>query len=1098
MKRLLFPIVTFLLLSGCIREKDRLFRSCTPAETGITFRNDLQASDVLNAFNFTNFYNGGGVGIADFNQDGIPDICFTANQAAPELYIGRGALQFEKAAESGLKNPGWVTGISIVDINQDGWPDIYLSMAQHSTFERTANQLYINQKTTQPSFRQEAEAYSLAYEGFTTQAAFFDYDQDGDLDAFLLNTAPDFANPNYLRTSLNDGSHPSADKLFKNTGKQADGTWHFEDASAEAGIRYEGLGLGLALVDVNQDGFTDIYCSNDFQSDDLLYLNQGDGTFRNVIRQAVKHTSMYGMGIDAADFNNDSHRDIFQLDMLPEDSERQKQMIAKGDYDKKQLSVSPPYNYQLQYMRNSLQVNLGTGDTIPSFSEQGFLYQVAATDWSWSVLMADYDLDGWKDVFITNGYRKNVTDLDFITYNKNQNMFGNSQTQEANRELILQEIPEIKLKNYAFKNVPHERFQNTSTLWGLDQASYSNGAAYADLDLDGDLDLVVNNIDEPAFIYENQCIGANSLKVAFQGLEGNLEGIGATVKVCTDSLCQVYDYFPVRGYLSSMNTPLVIGLGKNATIDRLEVTWPGGKKQRLSNIAVGQELLLKEADAVKMDSKDPSVSLRFTDVSQRLSFVHRESGYVDFNHTPTLQKMLTRNGPIIGQGDFNGDARTDVVIGGAFGGSPTVVFYQQPDGNFVAGDTLPTEQMEVGAIAVLDANADGKPDIFIAPGASENPMTHKEAFQPLLFLGNGSGFALDTSLPTLTICAESVLATDVNEDGKPDLLIGGSYRPGTYPEVCPSVLLLQEAGTFHQATADWLPENMAIQDMKAVDIDRDGDEDVVMTGHWEAVRLLRKQGKDYVVEDTRLPAGWWNCIQSADIDNDGDTDLILGNEGLNGIYQASAAQPVTLLAKDFNGDGRMDPIWGLFLKDKEVTIHPRGTLTDQIVQYKARYKLFKDYSEADLQDLFTSGDLKGAATYSATELRSGIALNDGTGKFTFRALPLVAQQAPVNDVLTEDLNGDGNLDLLLAGNFYPNEPIFGQSDASSGVLLWGDGTGGFVECPSSESGLKLDGDLRKVTYLKQEKLIVGTRNQGKVAVFQIDTPWEMEANAKGN
>ncbi|MEZ4776542.1 MAG: VCBS repeat-containing protein [Bacteroidia bacterium] len=1083
MKFYAFPLAIFALLIGCVGKQNTLFRSLDTSETGIGFRNDLFPDDTINAFNFTNFYNGGGVGIADFNQDGIPDICFTANQANPELYIGKGSLKFEKVAQTGLLNPGWVTGISIADVNQDGWPDIYLSMAQHTSFKSSVNQLYINQKTQIPSFREEAKAYGLDFAGFTMQTAFFDYDQDGDLDAFMLNTAPDISNPNHLRLSINNGTHPSSDKLFKNTGKQADGTWHFEDASAEAGIRFEGLGLGLALTDVNQDGFTDVYCSNDFQSDDALYLNNGDGTFTNIIKQAVKHTSLYGMGIDAADFNNDSHRDIFQLDMLPEDSERQKQMIARGDYDKKRLSQAPQFNYQLQYMRNSLQVNLGISDTIPMFSEQGFLYNVAATDWSWSVLMADFDLDGWKDVFITNGYRKNVTDLDFITYNKTQNIFGNRQTQEQNRQEILKAIPEIKLKNYAFKNIPNHSFQNTSSSWGIDQASYSNGAAYADLDMDGDLDLVVNNIDEAAFVYENRSIDKNYIEVAFKGLEGNKEGIGASVKIWTDSICQVYDYFPVHGYLSSMNTPLVIGLGNHKTIDQLEITWTGGKKQLFSDVAAGQQLVAEEADAIKTDQKNLPSQALFTEKNSLLKFEHKESNYVDFLRTPTLQKMLTRNGPVIAKGDFDGDTRTDIVIGGAFNGSPTVIFYQQPDGSFIPKDTLPTDQMEVGAIAVFDANQDGIADIFIAPGASENPMTQREAFQPLLFMGNGKGFTLNPSLPPLNISAESVLAQDFNEDGKMDILLGGSYVPDTYPNTCKSVLLVQQDGIFRQAESDWMPDDMAIKDMESVDIDQDGDMDVVMTGYWSGVILLRKKGKEYVRENLNLPSGWWNCVKPADVDNDGDIDLVLGNEGLNCIFKASPSQPVTLYAKDFNADGRIDPIWGLFLKDKEVAIHPLGTLTDQIIQFKKRYQLFKDYSQADLSDLFTSGDLEGAIDYQVTELRSGIARNDGTGKFAFTAFPLAAQQAPVNDLFIEDLNGDGTGDILLAGNFYPNEPIFGQSDASYGVLLLGKGNGKFVECPMDESGLKLDGDVRKIIYLKQEKLIVATRNQGTTLVF---------------
>lgn len=1083
------PVLIFICLGlvSCTSKKDQLFQQLQSSYTGVTFRNDLETNDSLNAFTFTNFYNGGGVGVADFNLDGWPDICFTANQKAPELYLGKGRLQFEKVEQSGLENLGWVTGISIVDINQDGWPDIYLSTAQHHSFQRSGNQLYINQKKNIPSFKEEAAKYGLAYDGFTIQTAFFDYDLDGDLDAFLLNTAPDHSNPNILKPPAHDGNHPSSDKLYRNIGKQIDGTFLYEDVSKQAGIRYEGLGLGIALADFNQDGWTDIYCSNDFQSDDALYLNSADGTFKNVVKFVVKHTSLYGMGVDAADFNNDSFCDIFQLDMLPEHSERQKQMIARGDFDKLLLSLSDPYNYNLQYMRNSLQVNQGIINGLPYFSEQGFMHNVAATDWSWSVLLADFDLDGWKDAFITNGYRKNVTDLDFISYNEHLNMFGNTKTQEINRQQFLKEIPEIRLQNYAFKNIPKEGFQNVSKIWGLDDESYSNGAAYADLDQDGDLDLVVNNIDEQAFVYENlRGTGKNFIKVGLKGPEGNREGIGASIKACIGDACQVYDYFPVRGYLSSMNTPLVIGLGESSRLDRIEISWPGGKKQAIAEVKTGSSLIFDEADAtIPPLVKDSSSGLVFKDAGILPGFHQKESDFVDFRLTPTQQKMLTRNGPAIAKGDFNGDNRTDLVIGGAYHGSPTVVFYQQSNGKFALMDTLPTNQMEVGAIAVLDANQDGINDVFVTPGASERPLTDSAAFLPLLFLGTKIGFTLDTLLPRLNICSESVLAEDFNMDGQIDILLGGSYIPMAYPNTCPSILLIQRNGKFLKEDRQWLPSNVAIKDMKALDIDQDNDLDIVFTGHWQGIGLLRKNGLEYTKEDLGLPEGWWNCIEMADIDFDGDQDLVIGNEGLNSVYKASLQQPLSLFTKDFNKDGRMDPILGLFLANKEVTIHPLGTLTEQIVQYKKRFTRFKDYSKSGLKDLFTANDLKGVNALRAVELRSGICLNNGKGSFTFNALPFEAQKSPTNDLLIEDFNGDEIPDLLLVGNFYPNEPIFGQSDGSFGTLLFGKSGGKFLYCPVPQSGLKLDGDVRKIIFLQHEKLIIITQNQGEVLTYSL-------------
>ena len=1079
------PFLTiYLLLITCTKDKSYLFKRLNASYTGISFSNDLMANDTLNAFNFTNFYNGGGVGIADFNNDGLPDICFTANQKASELYIGKGKLQFEKVNNSGFIHKGWVTGISIIDINQDGWQDIYLSVAAHPSLQHTANQLYINQKTTIPSFKEQAADYGLAYEGFTTQTAFFDYDRDGDLDAYLLNTAPDHSNPNNLRPTVNDGSHPSSDKLFKNVGRQADGTFRFEDASLEAGIRYEGLGLGIALADFNEDSFIDIYCSSDFQSDDALYLNQGNGTFRNVIKQVVKHTSLYGMGVDVADFNNDLRQDIFQLDMLPDNSERQKQMIARGDFDKKQLSTSPQYGYNLQYMRNTLQVNQGVMDSLPYFSEQGLMYNIAMTDWSWSVLMADYDLDGWKDIFITNGYRKNVTDLDFINYNQNQNMFGDAKSQEQNRQQFLAAIPEIKLSNYGFKNIPNTNFQNVSEEWGLNELSYSNGAAYADLDLDGDLDLVINNIDENAWIYENRSHQKNYIKIAFKGAAGNLEGIGTKVQLCTNDTCQIYQYFPVRGYLSSMNTPMVIGLGKHQKIDRLEITWSSGKKQIIENVTAGQSYYFEEANATKINTVAQNVPQPFFKKTDNLKHIHQPSDFVDFRQTPTLQKMLTRNAPVLAQGDFNGDQLPDIVIGGTYRGSPTIVYHQQPNGNFLAADTL-TTSITVGDIALLDANKDGLLDIFLVPGVSERPISAEKAYQPLLFLGAGNGFALYETLPNVAICSESVLATDLNADGFTDLLLGGGYLPNAYPQYCPSVLLTVKDGKLSQMDAPWLPKNMAIKAMKALDVENDGDQDLLLTGHWENIKLLRNNGNTYTLEDLNLPKGWWNCIQTADLDGDNDLDLVLGNEGLNTVYKATPEQPVTLLAKDFNQDGRIDPIFGTFLANQEVAIHPLGTLSDQIVQFKKRFTQFQSYATTDLQNLFTAPERKDAQRLQVTELRSGIATNDGKGNFTFQPLPFAVQQAPINDLLIHDFNADGILDLLLIGNFYPNESIFGQSDASFGNLLLGKGNLEFELHPLPKSGLHLDGDMRKILLLTQQKLLVATQNQGEVLTYSF-------------
>jgi hypothetical protein len=1087
MKSRYLPFLSVLaLFSACNGNSDKLFRQLPETHTGVGFSNDLTSNDELNAFNFTNFYNGGGVGVADFNQDGIPDICFTANQKDPEVYVGKGKMQFEKVRNPGLQNNGWATGVSICDINQDGWPDIYISMANHPSLKNTENQLYINQRTEIPSFKEEAAKYGLNYSGFTTQAVFFDYDKDGDLDAFLLNTDPDSGNPTHFRQAVNDGSSPSTDKLFENTGKQEDGTFRYEDISQKAGITYEGLGLGVALADFNNDGYIDIYCSNDFQSDDVLYLNNGDGTFKNIAKKSLKHTALFGMGIDAADFNNDGYTDILQLDMLPEDSERQKQMIARNDYEKKRLSVSPPFNYNLQYMRNMLQVNMGISDSIPYFSEQGLMYDVATTDWSWSVLLADFDLDGFKDIHISNGYRKNVTDLDFVSFHKNQAVFGDPESRRIAQSEIIKDVPEIKLKNYAFKNIPGKSFQDISEEWGLDGLSYSSGVAYADLDLDGDLDLVVNNIDEKAFIYENTAENKNYLKVELKGKEGNLEGIGATVKVYSGDTAQFYQNFPAKGYLSSMNTALVIGLG-SSSIDSLEVIWPDQTAQKIYEVPKNQTLTLLQSDASDYASPEkPEEQFLFHKLDGILAYMHREGQYVDFHKAPTLQKMLSRNGPVIAKGDFNRDGLEDVVVGGAFNGSPTVVFLQKSDGKFVSSDTLDYGQTEVGDLVVFDADGDGKHDILLVSGYNENTPFESKAYHPKLFLNTEKGFTLSDGIPSLNVCSQSVLVADFNSDGQPDILIGGEYVPERYPEYDRNVLLINNRGKFSEKKEAWLENRFGIKNMIQADIDNDGDEDILLTGNWAGVLLLRNDGKSFNPVDLNLPKGWWNTIAATDIDNDGDLDLVLGNEGLNSLFKASEKEPVTIMGKDFNDDGRFDAIYGLYLKGKEVAVHPLGTLADQIIQFKRRYINFTDYSKSSLKDLFTSGDLKGAIKLKATELRTGIAINDGKGNFTFKVLPMEAQQAPVQSIIAADFTGDGNNDLLLVGNFFDNESSIGQSDASFGVLLKNNGSAEFKAIPGRKSGLFLPGNTRNALFLKDQNMLLVSQNNDKVVSFKVN------------
>ena len=676
-------------LTACQQDTPTLFESLPSSQTHVTFTNALTPTEQLNGFTFTNFYNGGGVGIGDFNNDGFPDVFFTGNQVSCRLYLNQGkkgeGFAFDDITETaGLTTSRWCSGVVVTDINQDGWLDMYVSVASHPALKQAENLLFVNQGLTdgKPVFREMAKDYGLADPSFTTQSAFFDYDLDGDLDVFLLNSAPDFQNPAHLRPVVSDGTHPSTGKLYRNDRGGEIGHPVFKNVSTEAGITYDELGLGLVISDFNKDGYPDIYCSNDFTSSDILYQNDGNGHFTNVIKQATAHTSMYGMGVDAADLNNDTRPDLMQLDMLPKENSRLKMMLNGQDYDRKEMSVSALYGNQMQYMRNSLQLNLGNlgAANTPLFSEVGLMAGVAQTDWSWATLLADFDNDGWKDIYVTNGYRKNVTDRDFINFTEDFSGFGTTEYNTKKRLDLLNKVPEIPLAHCAFRNKGGASFADASKAWGLNAESFANGAAYADFDNDGDLDLVVNNVDAEAFIYRNrsreQSPNQHYLTIKLQGDSANQQGIGARVTLWQSGKTQYQELSVVRGYLSSMQPLLHFGLGATDKVDSLRVEWPGGRVETRRQVTANQlvTLVSQSAGSTAKPLPDAPQKMLFTDVTDTfpLDFVHQESGFVDFKQTAALQKMLSRSGFALAVGDVNGDGLDDCFLGGSYRVAPPV------------------------------------------------------------------------------------------------------------------------------------------------------------------------------------------------------------------------------------------------------------------------------------------------------------------------------------------------------------------------------------------------------------------------------------------
>ncbi|GAB3949754.1 VCBS repeat-containing protein [Spirosoma harenae] len=1093
------------------------FERLSSDHTHVTFTNKLTPSEQLNGFTFTNFYNGGGVGVGDVNNDGFADLIFTGNQISCRLYLNQGkqgkdAFQFEDITEpAGLTTDRWCSGVSMVDINQDGWLDIYISVASHPTLKHTENLLFINQgvKSGKPVFKEMAAEYGLADPAFTTQSAFFDYDLDGDLDVFLLNTAPDFQNPAHVRPVVSDGSHPSTGKLYRNEGTSSPkGHPVFKDVSKEAGITYDELGLGLVISDLNKDGYPDIYCSNDFTSSDILYLNDGKGHFTNAIKQSMAHTSMYGMGVDAADLNNDGLPDLMQLDMLPKDNNRLKMMLSGQDYDRKQLSISPQFGHQMQYMRNCLQMNLGAVapsplPSAPLFSEVGLMAGVAQTDWSWAALLADFDNDGWKDMYITNGYRKNVTDRDFITFTEDFSGFGTTEYNTKKRLELLDKVPEIPLSHYAFRNKGTGSFDDVSQNWGLHDESYANGAAYADFDNDGDLDLVVNNVDGEAFVYRNQSREQDPTKhylaISLQGDSLNRQGVGATVTLWSGGTMQYGELSLVRGYLSSVEPKLHFGLGSHTKIDSLRVRWPDGRVEVKRNLLADQIITLTHSRASVSNKRSPSVPTKplFADVTTNypIDFVHVESDFVDFKQTAAMHKMLSRSGFALAVGDVNGDGLDDCFLGSSYRGNPACLFWQTASGTFAKHPFPAITEQEATSALFFDADGDKDLDLYVVYGSNERPESEKAFYQDQLYLNDGKGAFSQASagtLPDVSGSGSCVVATDFDKDGDLDLFVGGRQIPGRYPLPARSYLLRNERSAqgnrFIDVTQQVCPQLMQAGMVCSAlwsDYDRDGWDDLVLAGEWMPLTMFKNtKGSFQATSPIQIPnsSGWWNCLAQGDFDQDGDLDYIAGNEGLNTLYRPSEKEPVKLIARDFNNDGTIDPLMGYYINGVCYPAVPRDALNQQVIQFRRKYQRFADYAAVTFDELLSDDDRKGAYQVQATYLESAYIENLGQGKFAIHALPQLAQVAPVYGIVAHDFNQDGHLDIVLTGNFYPNEVNMGRQDASVGAVLLGDGRGHWKSLNPTESGLLIRGDARSSVLLvapNQKKcLLTAINSQG--------------------
>ncbi|CAA9271355.1 MAG: FIG01019539: hypothetical protein [uncultured Cytophagales bacterium] len=1111
MRNFLFLAVLGAALLSCRQGADESpgrFRSVPAAETGIAFANKLRESWFHNYYNYAYFYNGGGVAAGDLDNDGLPELFFVSNQGPDKLYRNKGGLAFEDiTARAGVGGDDrWDTGVTLADVNGDGWLDLYVCASGKERPNRRRNRLYVNNRNL--TFTERAAELGLDDPGYSTQAAFFDYDRDGDLDCYLLNHPIAFNTSNdFLAAESKSPDAYESDKLYRNDGGR------FADVTMEAGVRNYGYGLGVAVSDFNGDGWPDVYVANDFNTPDFLYLNARDGTFREASREALRHTANFGMGCDAADINNDGRPDLVELDMTPDDNRRRKISMPGMGAQAFRNTVEKGFGHQ--YMQNALQLNVPLpaspatpGPAPVAFAEIAELAGVARTDWSWSPLLADFDNDGHKDLYVSNGMRREVNNNDFTFYFRKERSEGKVDPTEYFREL--NKMPVERVNKYAFRNGGDLRFRNVTGDWGLTNHHFTNGAAYGDLDGDGDLDLVLNNLDSVATVYENRRPagpGGGFLRVQCRGAGGNPFGIGARVVLRYGGRTQHAEIATTRGFLSATEPVGHFGLGDAGKVDTLEVTWPGGKVSLLRDVAAGQVVVVPEAGAVVPGPPAPAPAGLLAEDPGALSpaFRHRENAHDDFAAQPLLPHGLSAAGPCLVAGDVNGDGYDDFYVGGAAGQSGAL--YLHAGGTFrAAGGPWAADagSEDVGG-TFFDADGDRDADLYVVSGGTEFPAGSPR-LQDRLYLNDGKGHFTRSpdALPAERVNGACVAAGDFDGDGDADLFVGGASVAGRYPEAGRSFLLRNEGGRFTDVTAAVAPglvQPGLVRAARWTDFDGDAAPDLLLAGEWMPVQLYRNGGGKLALWDavrgapaTGAPGdgsvphsiGWWGSVAEGDFDRDGDADYVLGNVGLNYPYQASPAVPFHLYAADFDDNGSVDPVLAYGQGGQVYPWRGRQALVEQLPALRRKYPDYASFATATVEAVFGREALAQARHYAATEFASVVLRNDGKGKFTKIPLPVPAQFSSVNGIATGDLNGDGHADLLLAGNHYGTESETRRNDAGYGLVLLGDGKGRFRPLSPSESGFFAPGDARGTVLLKtpQGGLVVVAHNDGTVQAFR--------------